>query len=57
MFVVYKVTIDRGGQTETTGNGENLAGGVGRGITCKVNNRRGNLLRQTDPAKRDMPQE
>ena len=56
-FPACQVAIDRGGQAEATGDGENLAGGVGRGVAGKITDCFRNFLRQTDSTKGDMPQE
>ena len=52
---VHQITVDRGGHSAYT-TGQYLTGGVCGFIAGKVNNCCSDLLRQTDPAKRDMPQ-
>ena len=54
-FPACQVTVDRRRQAKTAGNGEDLAGGVGRGVAGEVDYCFRNFLRQTDSTKRDMP--
>ena len=53
-FPACQVAVDRGGQAEATGDGEDLAGGVGRGVAGEVDYCFRNFLRQTDSTKRDI---